>query len=90
MSPATTIHRDQDSQFAQVLEELKSAPTNPGTSTQLNSVILSDITLKDAKAAADKLARQISKAGLQSLECVISSTSRRSNLDASIPETKMF
>ena len=31
MSPAATIDKDQDSQFAQVLEELKSAPTNPGT-----------------------------------------------------------
>ena len=27
--------------------------------------------MKDAKAAADKLARQIGKAGLQSLECVL-------------------
>ena len=31
MSPATTIDNNQDSQFAQVLEELKSAPTAPGT-----------------------------------------------------------
>ena len=27
--------------------------------------------MKDAKAAADKLARQISNVGLQSLECVL-------------------
>lgn len=27
--------------------------------------------MKDAKAAADKLARQVSKTGLQSLECVL-------------------
>lgn len=50
MSPATT-NNVQGSQFDQILEELKSAPTAP-----------------DAKAAADKLARQISKTGLQSLE----------------------
>ena len=31
MSPATTIDNNQDSQFTQVLEELKSAPTGPGT-----------------------------------------------------------
>ena len=31
MSPAATIENNQDSQFAQVLEELKSAPTGPGT-----------------------------------------------------------
>lgn len=30
MSPAATIDNNQDSQFAQVLEELKSAPTGPG------------------------------------------------------------
>ena len=30
-----------------------------------------DMTSKDAKAAADKLARQVSKVGLQSLECVL-------------------
>lgn len=30
------------------------------------------MTLEDAKAAADKLARQVNKAGLQSLECVLS------------------
>ena len=31
MSPATTINNNQDSQFAQFLEELKAAPTGPGT-----------------------------------------------------------
>jgi hypothetical protein len=31
MSPATTIGNNQDPQFAQAIEELKSAPTGPGT-----------------------------------------------------------
>lgn len=51
MSLVTPIDDTQGSQFAQILEELKSAPTGP-----------------DAKAAADKLAREVSKVGLQSLE----------------------
>jgi len=37
--------------------------------------------MKDAKAAADKLARQINKAGLQSLECVLFPTFPHSYLD---------
>jgi hypothetical protein len=40
-------------------------------SAKLHLTVLSDKTMKDAKAAADKLARQISKAGLQSLEYVL-------------------
>lgn len=40
--------------------------------------------MKDAKAAADKLARQVGKAGLQSLECALFRTSRSSNLDMSV------
>lgn len=46
--------------------------------------------MKDAKAAADKLARQINKAGLQSLECVIFRTFRRSNIDTSMVEIEIF
>ena len=34
-------------------------------------MVSSDTTMKDAKAAADKLARQVGKAGLQSLECAL-------------------
>jgi hypothetical protein len=46
--------------------------------------------MKDAKAAADKLARQINKAGLQTLECVLFRTFRRSNLDTSMVGMEMF
>lgn len=75
MSPAATIDNNHDSHLAQVLEELKSAPTGPGTFPLIRPTTPCNITLKDAKAAADKLARQVSKAGLQSLECVLLSPS---------------
>jgi len=88
MSPATTIDNNQGSQFAQVLEELKSAPTGPGTLCLAQTDGPSNTVMKDAKAAADKLARQINKAGLQSLEYVLSRIFR-SNLDASATGMKI-
>jgi len=87
MSPATTIDNNQGSPFAQVLEELKSAPTGPGTLCLAQTDGPTNTGMKDAKAAADKLARQISKAGLQSLEYVLSRIFCRSNLD--VPMTGM-
>ena len=92
MSPATTIGNNQDSQFVQVLEELKSAPTAPGTFYLAQSAVPIDMTPKDAKAAADKLARQVSKVGLQSLECVLFSSFRSSDSGSYMPivETRVF
>lgn len=37
MSPATTIDNNEDPQFTQILEELKSAPTAPGALRQIYS-----------------------------------------------------
>lgn len=58
--------------FTPLLEALRVAPTAPG---QLTAPIYPRWLLiypPDAKAAGDKLAREVSKQGLQSLECVFS------------------
>ena len=59
-----------DSPFAAHLEALKTAPTQPG---ELAAFIARCSRLNyasDAKAASDKLAKEVQTHGIESLECV--------------------
>jgi len=54
--------------FTPLFEGLRSAPTAPGHSSSPCIFLVALITITDAKAAADRLAREVAKNGFQSLE----------------------
>lgn len=54
--------------FTPLFEGLRSAPTAPGCSIFILHILIALITITDAKAAGDRLAREVTKQGFQSLE----------------------
>ena len=58
------------SAFAPLLDALRTAPTAPGTAITLKPRSEGLIGHIDAKAAAEKLAREVAKHGFRSLLCV--------------------
>lgn len=56
-----------DAEFASLIEALKTAPTAPGKSLAYAHIALFLSTTTDARAAADKLAREVAKQGPQTL-----------------------
>jgi len=56
--------------FSPFFDALRSAPTATGRSEILINLLVADILPTDAKGAADRLAREVSKAGPQSLRPV--------------------
>lgn len=67
MSPALTS-QPTDVDFASILESLRAAPTGPGKSNRMSEWNASvNLLCTDAKAAADKLALAVSKAGVETL-----------------------
>lgn len=70
MSPVA-MPVSSDSQFATLLEELRTAPTAPGNEALSSSWLVAyRFFSTDAKAAADRLAKQVAKDGYQHFECV--------------------
>jgi elongation factor 3 len=59
-----------DSTFGPIIEKLRTAPTAPGALFIAFGIQSNLLHGPDAKAAADSLAREVAKTGLQSLECV--------------------
>jgi hypothetical protein len=59
--------------FPPLFDSLKSAPTAPGTHRSLPAAPYTNSTFchTDAKAAADKLAREVSKQGFFSIQSVV-------------------
>ena len=57
--------------FSPWLEALRTAPTAPGKTTRQSSSNIPLTWILDAKAAADRLAREVSKAGIYSLQFVV-------------------
>jgi hypothetical protein len=56
-----------DSNFPALLESLRTAPTAPGNFSLPNPTCTELKIVQDAKAAADKIAREVSKVGLEAL-----------------------
>jgi elongation factor 3 len=70
MSPVLTS-QPTDVDFASILESLRSAPTGPGESkSDVRMERECNLLCTDAKAAADKLALAVSKAGIETLMSV--------------------
>lgn len=71
MSPVAMPDTSSSSPFTPLFEALRTAPTAPGMWVAVSlSQSLTMMTTLDAKGAADRLAREVSKQGLQTLKYV--------------------